>query len=160
MRSISALRHLEFQSLDRDVRWLPGWVERDRAEQRVIISQLAQRERWVMDGSGASSFDIRLPRTELVLWVRVPRHVALLGLMKRVSRYYGSVRPAMAEGCPEPLPDRAFLSYIWNFEKKYAPLFIKQIDQYGPDVPVAVLRSHREMEALTEAVVPRLDTAA
>ena len=157
---IAALRDLEFQSLDRDVRWLPGWVERDRAEQRVIISQLAQRERWVMDGSGASSFDIRLPRTELVLWVRVPRHVALLGLMKRVSRYYGSVRPAMAEGCPEPLPDRAFLSYIWNFEKKYAPLFIKQIDQYGPDVPVAVLRSHREMEALTEAVVPRLDTAA
>lgn len=157
---IAALRGLEFQSLDRDVRWLPGWVERDRAEQRALISQLSQRERWVMDGSGASSFDIRLPRTELVLWVRVPRYVALLGLAKRVFRYYGSVRPAMAEGCPEPLPDRAFLSYIWNFERKYAPLFIKQIDQYGPDVPVAVLRSYREMEALTQAVVPRLDTAA
>lgn len=157
---IAALRDLEFQSLDRDVRWLPGWVERNRAEQRAIISQLAQREHWVMDGSGASSFDIRLPRTELVLWVRVPRHVALLGLMKRVSRYYGSVRPAMAEGCPEPLPDRAFLSYIWNFEKKYAPLFIKQIDQHGPDVPVAVLRSHREMKALTQTVFPRMETAA
>lgn len=65
---IAAFRHLEFQSLDRDVRWLPGWIERDRAEQRDIIKQLVQRDRWVMDGSGASSFDIRLPRTELVLW--------------------------------------------------------------------------------------------
>lgn len=111
---IAAYRHLEFQSLDRDVRWLPGWKERDRSEQRDIIAHLVQRERWVMDGSGASSFDIRLPRTELIIWVRVPRRTALLGLLKRVSRYYGSVRPTMADGCPEPLPDRQFLSYIWN----------------------------------------------
>jgi adenylate kinase family enzyme len=115
-----------------------------------MVAQLVQRERWVMDGSGASSFDIRLPRTELVLWVRVPRHTALLGLLKRVSSYCGSVRPAMAEGCPEPLPDREFLSYIWNFETRYAPLFIKQIDQCEPDVPVTVLRSHREMDALLQ----------
>ncbi|TDK31252.1 AAA family ATPase [Rhizobium deserti] len=147
---IAACRNLEFQSLDRDVRWLPGWVERDRAGQREIIAQLAQRERWVMDGSGASSFDLRLPRTDLVLWVRVPRHIALLGLFKRVFRYYGSVRPAMAEGGPEPLPDRDFLSYIWNFEERYAPLIIKQIDQHGPTVPVAVLRSHREMDAILQ----------
>jgi adenylate kinase family enzyme len=147
---IAACRNLELQSLDRDVRWLPGWVERDRAGQREIIAQLAQRERWVMDGSGASSFDLRLPRTDLVLWVRVPRRIALFGLFKRVVRYYGSVRPAMAEGCPEPLPNRDFLSYIWNFEKRYAPLFIKQIDQHGPTVPVAVLRSHREMDAILQ----------
>lgn len=114
---IAAFRNLEFQSLDRDVRWLPGWIERDRAEQRDIVARLVQRQRWVMDGSGASSFDIRLPRTELFLWVRVPRRTALLGLLQRVSRYYGSVRPAMADGCPEPWPDREFLSYIWNFEK-------------------------------------------
>lgn len=141
---------LEFLSLDRDVRWLPGWVERDRREQREIIADMVQRSRWVMDGSGASSFDIRLPRTDLVLWVRVPRRVALLGLLKRVSRFYGSVRPAMADGCPEPLPDREFLSYIWNFEKKYSPIFIKQIDRYGPNVPVAVLHSHREMDRLLQ----------
>lgn len=152
---IAAYRNLEFQSLDRDVRWLPGWVERDRAGQREIIAQLAQRERWVMDGSGASSFDLRLPRTELVLWVRVPKPIALFGLFKRVFRYYGSVRPAMAEGCPERLPDRDFLSYIWNFETRYAPLIIKQIDQHGPTVPVAVLRSHREMDAILQPFTQR-----
>lgn len=145
---VAQFRRLEFLSLDRDVRWRPGWGERDRAEQRDIIAHLVRRERWVMDGSGASSFDIRLPRTELVLWVRVPRLTALFGVLRRVARYYGSVRPAMADGCPEKLPDREFLSYIWNFEKRYAPHFIKQIDQHGPDVPVAVLHSHREMDAL------------
>lgn len=141
---------LEFQSLDRDVRWLPGWKERDRLEQRTLIAEMAQRSRWVMDGSGASSFDLRLPHTDLVLWVRVPRRVALFGLAKRVARFYGSVRPAMAPGCPERLPDREFLSYIWNFEKKYAPLFIQSIDRHGPNVPMTVLRSHREMSQLLQ----------
>lgn len=147
---IADLLGLEFQSLDRDVRWLSGWKERARQEQRTLIAELAQRSRWVMDGSGASSFDLRLPRTDLVLWVRVPRRVALFGLAKRVARFYGSVRPAMAPDCPERLPDRDFLSYIWNFEKKYAPIFIQSIDQHGPNVPVAVLRSHREMARLLQ----------
>lgn len=149
-QSIANMLGLEFQSLDRDVRWLPGWKERDRLEQRSLIAEMAQRSRWVMDGSGASSFDLRLLHTDLVLWVRVPRRVALFGLAKRVASFYGSVRPAMAPGCPERLPDREFLSYIWNFEKKYAPLFIQKIDGHGPNVPVAVLRSHQEMAQLLQ----------
>ena len=147
-QSIATAFGLEFQSLDRDVRWLPGWRERAREEQRARIAELTRRSRWVMDGSGASSFDLRLPRTDLVLWVRVPRRVALFGLARRVARFYGSVRPAMAPGCPERLPDREFLSYIWSFERKYAPIFIQSIDRHGPDVPVAVLSSHREMTQL------------
>ncbi len=59
----------------------------------------------------------------------------------------------MADGFPEPLPDRKFLSYIWNFEKRYAPLFIEQIDQHGPDVPVAVIRTHREMDTLLSLLI-------
>jgi len=39
-----------------------------------------------------------------------------------------------------------FLSYIWNFEKKQTPIFIEKIDKYGPDIPVAVLKSHVEIE--------------
>lgn len=66
-QSIATAFGLEFQSLDRDVRWLPGWKERDRQEQRARIAELTRRSRWVMDGSGASSFDLRLPRTDLVL---------------------------------------------------------------------------------------------
>lgn len=101
-----------------------------------------------MDGSGSSSFDIRLPRAQLVLWVRVPRYLAFIGLLRRVTRYFGTTRPEMAAGCPEPLPDKEFLSYIWNFEKKHTPLFIRNLDAHGANVPVVILRSYREMEEL------------
>ena len=140
---------LEYQSIDRDVRWLLGWQVRNRQEQKLIIHELVERDRWVMDGSGASTFDIRVPRAELIIWLRVPRFVAILGVTKRVMKNYGSVRVAMAEGCPEPFPDREFLSYIWNFERKSGPEFEKQIDRFGPNVPVVVLRSRKEYDLLT-----------
>lgn len=136
---------LVYQSLDRDVRWLPNWVVRDAGEQRAIFQRLVAEERWVMDGSGPSTLDLRLPRADLVIFVRVPRGVALWGLFKRVAKHYGTVRPEMAEGCAEPLPDWEFLSYIWNFEKNSAPRIEREIDQHGPDVPVVTVRSHREM---------------
>ncbi len=139
---------LEYQSIDRDVRWLPGWQVRNRAEQRRLLQELVERDRWVMDGSGASTFDIRVPRADLIIWVRVPRLIAILGVAKRFVKNYGRVRVAMAEGCPEAFPDREFLSYIWNFERKSAPEFVKQIDRFGPNVPVAVLRSRKEYDLL------------
>ena len=141
---------LDYQSLDRDVRWLPGWIERERAEQRELTATLVSRDNWVMDGTGSSSFDLRLPRTQLVLWVRVGRWRCLLGVARRVMASYGRVRPDMAPGCPEQLPDRDFLSYIWNFERKYTPEVLRQIDRHGPQVPVCILKSHAEMGRLLD----------
>ena len=143
---------MEYLSLDRDVLWLPGWRERDRSEQRAIISRLVKKDRWVFDGSGASTFDLRLPRTDLIIWVRVPRYVALFGLSRRILSNYRKVRPLMPEGCPEKFPDREFLSYIWNFEKRYAPRLVKSIDLYGPTIPVAMLRSHVEIGNLLKSL--------
>jgi adenylate kinase family enzyme len=136
--------HLEYQSIDRDVRWLPDWQVRDRQEQQTILKQLVRKNRWVMDGSSPSTFDIRVPRTDLIIWVRVSRPAALAGLARRVFTNYGKVRVAMAEGCPEPIPDRDFLSYIWNFERDSAPKFIDQIDKHGPEVPVIVIKSRSD----------------
>ena len=141
---------LQYVSIDRDVRWLPGWQERGREEQRARLSAFVATEAWVIDGSGSSSFDIRLPRTDLIIWLRLPRWKCLLGIAKRVYRFRGTVRPHMAEGCPEPLPDREFLSYIWNFERRFAPRIIQEIDRHGPSVPVITLKSHGEMAHLLD----------
>lgn len=111
---------------------------------------MVEQEHWVIDGSGASTFDIRLPRTELVLWVRVPRYAAMSGLASRVVRNFGRVRPLMAEGCPERFPDKEFLSYIWNFEKRQSPKFIQQIDNYGASVPVCLLESRMQGDNLLD----------
>lgn len=147
---ISESFDLEYFSYDRDVRWLPGWQVRDRDEQRQIVADLVRRDRWVMDGTTVSTFDLRLPRADLLIWVRVPRRVALGGVARRVLANYGKVRIDMAEGCPEQLPDREFLSYIWTFETRVAARIVSAIDRFGPSVPVATLSKRSEFPALCD----------
>lgn len=142
---------LDYMSYDRDVRWLPGWKVRDRQEQRLIVADLVKKDRWVMDGTTVSTFDLRLPRADLLIWVRVPRRVALIGVARRVLTNYGKVRIDMAEGCPEQLPDREFLTFIWTFETRMAPRIVSGIDRHGPKVPVVTLQSHREFAELLDA---------
>ncbi|WP_283194655.1 AAA family ATPase [Rhizobium sp. AN80A] len=140
------VRHI---SMDRDFYWLPGWVKRPKAEEREMIAAAVAEERWLMDGTGASTFDLRMPRTDVVLWVRLPRWRCLLGVTTRWFRWRGKARPEMAPGCPEKL-DGEFLTYIWNFEQRWAPLIIAGIERHKPDVPVLQLKSHREMRRLLD----------
>ena len=65
-RKLAEVFALEYLSLDRDVRWLSGWKERERSEQREITKRLVEKDRWVFDGSGASTFDLRLPRADIM----------------------------------------------------------------------------------------------
>ncbi|RKE84802.1 AAA family ATPase [Rhizobium sp. AG855] len=149
-RKLAASLDLPNHSMDREIFWLPNWVERPRAEQRLILSEIVRSDKWLLDGTNPSSFDIRLPRTDLVIWVRLPRWRCLLGVYKRASRYVGKHRPDMADGCVEKWPDREFLSYIWNFERRFSLGIIEEIDRHGPSVPVITLKSHGEMAQLLD----------
>ncbi len=151
-RKLSEKLGLPYVSMDRDFFWLPGWVKRPKTEERALIAASVAQNRWIMDGSGPSTFDLRFPRTDLVVWVRVPRRVCLWGLVCRVASSFGRVRPDMAPGCPEQLPDREFLSYIWNFERRVSPVIIRMLDRHAPEVPVLTLRSRRDIHALAESV--------
>ena len=140
---------LRYISMDRDVLWLPGWVLRSREAQRPLIEELVAGARWILDGNNSSSFDIRLPRTDLVLWVRMPRWLCLWGALSRAIRHYGQTRADMAPGCPERL-DWGFLRYIWDFERVSAPQMRERLAVCGPDIPVFQLKSRRQMRALLD----------
>ncbi|THV25225.1 AAA family ATPase [Peteryoungia ipomoeae] len=149
-RKIASGLDLPNHSMDREVFWLPDWVQRPRAEQRQIITEIVRGERWLIDGTNPSSFDLRMPRADLVIWVRLSRWRCLLGVYRRASRHVGRHRPEMAVGCIEKWPDREFLSYIWTFERRFAPRIVEGIDRHGPDVPVVTLKSHGEMAHLLD----------
>lgn len=149
-RKLASHLDVSYFSIDRDVRWLENWSQRDRQEQYRILKDIIAQDRWVLDGSNPSTFDLRLPRTDIVIWIRLPRLSCLAGVARRVTRYYGTVRPDMAEGCREPIPDREFLTYIWTFEKRHAPIFSQNFDLYGPEVPVYQIKSRKQTRQLLD----------
>lgn len=141
---IAEARGLRYVSLDRDMRWLPGWTVRDREEQRRLHDAFVAEPRWVIDGTSVGLMETRLKRSDLFIWLRPSRWIALAGIVKRVTANYGRVRPDMADGCPEQLPDREFLNWIWTFEKTQAPRLITAIDTHAPDLPVCVLEKRQD----------------
>lgn len=140
---------LSYVSLDRDVRWLPGWMQRDRVKQINIIASRILEDRWIMDGTSTSTFDIRLPRTDFVIWVRMPRLLCIWGAISRWAKWIGRTRPEMAPGCTEKI-DWEFLRFIWTFEEKFVPRIVAGISEHGPDVPVFQLKSRRQMRELLD----------
>lgn len=147
-RRIEEKLGLPHVSIDRDIRWLPGWQVRDRGEQRRLTEHYAAQDRWVIDGTTVSTFDIRVPRADLVIWLRPSRGRALWQLATRILHSYGRVRPDMAPGCPEKLPDREFLEWIWTFEARQAPRIEDALNRHGADVPLTILRTRSESEIL------------
>ncbi|KQS74466.1 AAA family ATPase [Rhizobium sp. Leaf384] len=151
-RALGERLSLPHMSMDKAFFWLPGWKKRNKAEERALIAQAVATERWIMDGTGSSSFDLRMPRTDVVLWLRLPRWLCLLGVFRRAAGSHGRVRRDMAPGCPERFPDREFLSYIWNFETRVAPPVERDMATYGPNVPIFTLKSRREVARLLDLV--------
>jgi len=116
-----------------------------------MIAKAVAEERWLMDGSGKSSLDIRLPRTDVVVWLQLPRWQCLVRVLWRVMRYWGRSRPDMADDCPERL-DLEFLRYIWTFDREQSPKIRANLQKYGADVPVFILRTSAEVAALLDAI--------
>ncbi|CZT35062.1 AAA family ATPase [Rhizobium sp. 9140] len=149
-RSLGQRLDLPHISMDRVFFWLPGWKKRDRVEERALIQKAVTAERWIMDGTGSSSFDLRMPRTEVVLWLRLPRWLCLLSVFRRVLKSFGRVRPDLAPGCREQWPDREFLAYIWNFESRVAPHIEREIALHGQHVAIFTLKRRSDVARLLD----------
>jgi adenylate kinase family enzyme len=95
-------------------------------------------EAWVSDGNFAqATFDLRLPRADLIIWLELPRSICLRRAIGRVFR----------PGEAHQLRDlRKVIRFIWNFDRINRPKIETARAEFGPDVPVMRLTSDAEVE--------------
>jgi len=146
-QELASVLGLPYVPMDRDFFWLPGWEMRKRDEARQLIAEAVMAERWLIDGTGANSLDLRLPRSELVIWLKLPRALCLRRVVRRWMQYRGTSRPDMPEDCPERL-DMEFIRYIWNFQRDVEPAISQKIDELAPQLPVMILQSPSDISGL------------
>ncbi len=116
-RALAARTGLPLYNLDK-MHWLPGWVERDRAEGLEELRGVLAQDRWIIDGNYGSSLPERLTRADTVVWLDYPTHLCLARVFKRWWQYRGQTRPDMTEGCPENL-NLEFLLYVLMFRTNW-----------------------------------------
>ena len=140
---------LEVFHLDR-LYWRPGWVETPRDEWRKTLEGLAARDAWIMDGNYSGTLDLRLARSDTVVFLDLPRAVCLWGVLKRRLAYRGAARPDMAEGCPEELRLK-FALWVWDYQRRSRPKVLALLAAPAAGQRVIRLRSRREIEQFLAA---------
>lgn len=126
--------------------WHAGWVQTPKSQYIERLAAVVAQDRWIIEGVNASTLDLRLPRADLLIWLKRSRFDCLWRIACRVATSYGHVRPDMAPGCPEQLPDYEFLSYIWTFETRIAPRIEAAIDKHDMRERTVNLVSDRSSE--------------
>lgn len=145
-RRLAGRLDLPLIHLDREY-FGPGWAMPPNAEWREKVARLAAQPEWVMDGNYASTFDIRIPRADAIVWLAVPRWQCALGVLWRVVRNYGRVRPDLGPDCPERF-DWSFMRWIWSYPERMGRKTARLLERRSAHQRVYVLRSRAEIPAL------------
>ncbi|MDO8289999.1 MAG: AAA family ATPase [Parvibaculum sp.] len=125
--------------------WKPGWVESTLEEFRPRVAAAAAQESWIIDGNFSSTYDLRLPRADTIIWIDQPRRVCLRRALWRMATHFGTNRPDLAPGCPEKF-DMEFYRYIWNFKRDSEPNIVNGIAKFGSKAKLFRLRSDKDIE--------------
>jgi len=112
-----------------DAIWQPGWGPDEVGQFREILGPAHAAEAWISDGNFAlATFDIRLPRADLIVWLAIRR----------------VFRPGEAH---RPRDLGKALRFIWGFDRINRPRIEAARLQYGAQVPVTHLHGDRDIGA-------------
>jgi adenylate kinase family enzyme len=119
--------------------WQPHWDERNVVEFRILMQEAHAGNDWISDGNFAqATFDIRLPRATLIVWLEPPRVLCAWRAISRVFRRGEAHRL-----------NRLFtvLRFIWRFDRVNRPRIEAARVAHGPGVPVLRLATRRDVAA-------------
>ena len=132
-RRLSDATGIPFVSLDA-LFWKPGWQPSEASTFESCVAETTRQPRWVMDGNYISqgAGNLRRQLADTVIWFDLPRRTCMAGILRRIVRSYGQVRPEMAEGCPEKI-DLEFFRYVWTYRHRQRPKLLGYFEGLQPD---------------------------
>jgi len=139
-----------------DLTWRPGWVPVPDDEQRAIVHELCDGDRWVLDHAYGSWRDIPLARAEIVVALDYPRWLSLSRLLRRTVRRI-ITQETVCGGNRESWRlsisrDSIIVWHFRSFASKRAR--IRSWVAEGPGPRIVHLRSQRETDAWLSTLAP------
>ena len=128
-----------------DDHWRSEWGPDDLPAFRQLVILAHAEETWVSDGNFATAtFDLRLPRADLIVWMERPRWLCLWRAAQRTRR----------PGEPHQGRDLwKVLRFIWGFHRKNRPMIERLRMEIAPLVAVVHLTSDAESDRFLHGLV-------
>ena len=141
---LGELLNLEVSHLDQ-LYWSAGWVEPQREEWIKTVSDLIERDSWIIDGNYSGTLELRLQRCDTIVFLDLPRLLCLWRIVKRFLIYRDGTRPDMADGCRENL-NLEFVKWVWNYRRRSRPRVIKRLQEHAQGKQIFWLRSRSDVK--------------
>ena len=124
--------------------WKAGWVATPKDDWLRLVSELLERDAWVIDGNYGGTMETRMRAADTIVFLDLPTRVCLWGIVQRRLRFHRRRRPDMADGCDERLTGQ-FVQWVWSYRRRRRPGILRALDALAVEKRVIVLRSRREM---------------
>ena len=118
------------------------WQETPEKEWTDKVTELASGDRWIIDGNYSATMEIRLERADTLIWLDYGTLTCLSGVLKRVSRNKGKVRPYMGEGCYEKF-DWSFIKWVLTFRGKPRKRIESLINKHSERVRIITFKNRK-----------------
>jgi adenylate kinase family enzyme len=134
--------------------WEPGWIKPDNEAFRARVRTAIAADAWICEGNYVRrTFDLRLPRADLIIWMDTSRLTCLWRVIVRST--LARPRPDLPVGCEESLFDETFPEFFvdtWTFDRKSRPNIEAAREAVGPEVPVIHLSGKRQIDAFLDSL--------
>jgi len=112
-----------------------------------VVQELIQKEKWIIDGNFNSTLVMRIERADTVIFLDAKRKTCLWNVTKRImkGKYFKAKRSDLTRGCNEKF-DAEFFRWIWNYNKKMRPHYLKLLNSLKDKKQVIVFRNYKQRD--------------
>ena len=135
------------------IHWQPGWVERSHDQKTRLCHEVEARERWIFEGGHSATWNNRLARADLLIWIDRSAPLRFWRVLLRTLLNHGRSRPDLPDDCPERLASLPeFFGFMWR-TRNSAREKMKQLAATAPPTcQVVCLRSNRHARMFLDSL--------
>lgn len=123
----------------------PNWEVTPKEEWKEIVTELANKDQWIIDGNYGGTMEVRFERADTIVYMDYSTLRCLWRVLKRIWKYNGKVRPDMPEGCKERF-DMGFLHYVATYNLLRRKKILDNLKAQANKKHVIRLRNDKEID--------------
>ncbi|MFH1831650.1 MAG: AAA family ATPase [bacterium] len=142
-KKLSSLLNIPVYHLDQ-IHWQAGWQEENLDIVKQKHTEICTRKSWIIDGNQMSTLAQRINYADTIIFLDIPRKTCLSRIFLRWIQFHNKQRPDLTPGCFDRL-NKKYLSYVWNFNKKFRPKIIELLSQAAQSKNIYIINNLKKL---------------
>ena len=131
--------------------WKPNWTETPKEKWTTIVSELANKDKWIIDGNYGGTMDIRFNRADTIVYMDISTVKCLWRVMGRMWKYHGKVRPDMPEGCKERF-DLDFIHYVATYNLLRRKSLLIKLKELSREKKIFQIKNNKDIKTFLDNI--------